>query len=565
MWKRSIRHSQLLARSRSSRIQPCSRTVRDHPWARALESQSIVVRHAWNWTKIKPDPKNPFFAKRSTNNSPQTAVILMRNADIPMLQIRPPVFMPATSEQVQHTLNIHLFMSDFNIEPRPLAFNALACSSTGLIHYIQIANQHLSLILPTYNITNGGRSPELIPTLLKTFLESAAYTKIGFGAYEDTLRIQDQYGITCKNILDTHWMAKVMGVGSANVGMLHDVFSDVHDVYIPGSISQLKNKGTPRAKAGAGAGSESEQLIDPRRWDWESHGNIELDRELVRCIAQDAFVTLSMYDNIINKKFKHGYQPPWTDPRQAALLARDFLLTSLPRGTLLPVRSIQHLLKGPFMSPDINMIDRDARALALVKHLIDQQDLNSDKADTTPFTFRDPSVLGRLVALPGVRSSEAILANHQSKKTLAAAFGCRIDELRLMQDSDMARKPDKIQDLECFLGVYDWLEFLPGAELDRIPARSVARDGSAVAGGRKEATLVALFLNFGTVAARHKEQPARTKQWVLQRIERLIQQGALLRDDGVIRIEPRFLRQLKRIERQEDRQRVVENKALMAN
>lgn len=235
---------------------------------------------------------------------------------------------------VQHTLNILLFMSDFNIEPRPLAFNALACSSTGLIHYIQIANQHLSLILPTYNITNGGRNPELIPTLLKTFLESAAYTKIGFGAYEDTLRIQDQYGITCKNILDTHWMAKVMGVGSANVGMLHDVFSDVHDVYIPGSISQLKNKGTPRAKAGAGAGSESEQLIDPRRWDWESHGNIELDRELVRCIAQDAFVTLSMYDNIINKKFRHGYQPPWTDPRQAVLLARDFLLTSLPRGTV---------------------------------------------------------------------------------------------------------------------------------------------------------------------------------------------------------------------------------------
>lgn len=564
MWKRSIRHSQLLARSRStSRIQPCPRTVRDQSWARSLESQSIAVRHAWNWTKIKADPKNPFFAKRSTNNSPQTAVILMRNADIPMLQIRPPVFMPATSEQVQHTLNILLFMSDFNIEPRPLAFNALACSSTGLIHYIQIANQHLSLILPTYNITNGGRNPELIPTLLKTFLESAAYTKIGFGAYEDSLRIQDQYGITCKNILDTHWMAKVMGVGSANVGMLHDVFSDAHDVYIPGNITQLKqNRGTP---GGAGAGSESEQSIDPRRWDWESHGNIELDRELVRCIAQDAFVTLNMHDNIINKKFKYGYQPPWTDPRQATVLARDFLLTSLPRGTLLPVRSIQHLLKGPFMSPNINAIDRDAQALALVKSLIDQQDLIADKADTSPFTFRDPSVLGRSVALPGVRSSESVLANHQSKKTLAAAFDCRIDELRLMQDSDMTRKPDKIQDLECFLGVYDWLEFLPGAELDRIPARSVAKDGSAITGGRKEATLMALFLNFGSVATRHKEQPARMKQWVAQRIERLVQQGALLRKEGVIRIEPRFLRRLKRIETQEDRQRVIENKALTAN
>ncbi|KAG0341433.1 hypothetical protein BG000_009134 [Podila horticola] len=493
----------------------------------------------------------------------------MRNADIPMLQIRPPVFMPATSEQVQHTLNILLFMSDFNIEPRPLAFNVLACSSTGLIHYIQIANQHLSLILPTYNITNGGRNPELIPTLLKTFLESAAYTKVGFGAYEDTLRVQDQYGITCKNILDTHWMAKVMGVGSANVGMLHDVFSDVHDVYIPGNISQLKNRGTPGAKAGgkAGAGSapELDQLIDPRRWDWESQGNIELDRELVRCVAQDAFVTLSMYDNIINKKFKYGYEPPWTDPRQTVLLAREFLLTSLPRGTPLPVRSIQHLLKGSFMSSNVNTIDRDAQALALVKHLIDQQDLIADKADTTPFTFWDPSVLGRLVALPGVRFSEAIISNHQSKKTLAAAFGCRIDELRLMQDSDMARKPDKIQDLECFLGVFDWLEFLPGADLDRIPARSVAKDGSAITGGRKEATLIALFLNFGAVATRHKEQPVRTKQWVLQRIERLVQQGALLRDEGVIRIEPRFLRQLKRIETQEDKQRVVENKALMAN
>lgn len=134
-----------------------------------------------------------------------------------------------------------------------------------------------------------------------------------------------------------------------------------------------------------------------------------------------------------------------------------------------------------------------------------------------------------------------------------------------MQDSDMARKPDKIQDLECFLGVYDWLEFLPGAELDRIPARSVAKDGSAITGGRKETTLMALFLNFGSVATRYKEQPVRTKQWVAQRIERLVQQGALLRKEGVIRIEPRFLRQLKRIETQEDRQRVIENKALMAN
>ncbi|KAG0343964.1 hypothetical protein BG004_004861 [Podila humilis] len=559
MWKRSLRHSRLISQNRgTARIQPWAHASRD-PWAANVETQSILVRHAWNWTKIKPDPKNPFFAKRSTNNSPQTAVILIRNADIPMLQIKPPVFMPATCDQAQHTLNILLFMSDFNIEPRPLAFNVLACSSTGLIHYIQIANQHLSLILPTYNMTNGGRNPELIPALLKTFLESSTYQKIGFGAYEDTLRLKDQYRIHCKNILDTHWMAKVMGIGSTNVGMLHDVFGNVHDVYIPGRIAQLmQDRGTPPSRTPP-LTTSAEQLIDPRRWDWESHGTIDLDRELVRCIAQDAFATLNMFDSINSKTLRFGYQPPWNDPQQTILHARDFLLTSLPRGTLLPVRSIQHLVKASFLSSEINAIDRDAQALALVKLLIDQQDLVTDKADTAPLSFHDPSVLGRHVALPGIRSSEAILGNNQSRKVLASAFACRPDELRLMQDSDMARKPDKIQDMECFLGVYDWLEFLPGAELDHLPpTRSPSslsssssvdtNNGPIVTGGRKEATVLALYLNFGAIASRHKEQPVKTKQWVQQRIERLVEQGVLLRQNNVLRIEPRFLRQLKRIE-----------------
>ncbi|KAG0359770.1 hypothetical protein BGZ54_009838 [Gamsiella multidivaricata] len=490
----------------------------------------MTVRHAWNWAKIKSDPKNPFFAKRSTKNTPQTAVILLSNAEIPMLQIRPPVFLPATSEQ-------------------------------GLIHYIQIANEHLSLIIPTYNISNGGTSPELIPVLLKTFLESSAYTKIGFGTYEDVLRIKDQYGITCKNIFDIHWMAKVMGIGSVNVGMLHNVFGDIHDNYIPGRIS----------KDGHVSEKEQEgQVIDPRRWDWESHGSIELSRELIRCIAQDAFVTLRMYDNIQERKFRPGYQPLLTDPQGMSAKAMDFLLTSLPRGTMIPVRSIHHLLKGPFMGSDINNVDRDAQALALVKLLVDRQELITDKNDTAPLTFKDPIDLSRRIALPGIRSSEAILTNPQTRKIAAEVFNCRADELRLMQDSDLTRKPDKIQDLECFLGVYEWLDFLPGAELDEPLDRRLQSGSNVSEGcGRKEATLLALFMNFGTVADRAKDQPTETKRWVAQRIERLVQQGALLRTggpQGLIRVNPALLRKLKRIETNVNRHHhVVENKALSAN
>lgn len=64
------------------------------------------IRHAWNWAKIKADPKRPFFAHRSTKNTPHTAVILLRNAEIPMLQNRPPVFVPENSEQGTTTLLI---------------------------------------------------------------------------------------------------------------------------------------------------------------------------------------------------------------------------------------------------------------------------------------------------------------------------------------------------------------------------------------------------------------------------------------------------------------------------
>ncbi|KAG9067921.1 hypothetical protein KI688_011512 [Linnemannia hyalina] len=510
-----------------------------------LDTRTTSLRHAWNWAKIKPDPKNPFFAKRSTKNTPHTAVVLLRNAEVPMLQIQPPVFMPSTSEEVQHSLNILLFMSDFNNEPRPLAVNVLACSSTGLIHYIQIANQHLSLILPTYNITNGGRQPELIPPLLKTFLESSAYTKIGFGAYEDSARIKDQYGIAIKNILDIHWMAKVMGIGSSSVGMLHDVFGEVHDVYIPGRIHPGGNHSRQADRQQVQQGRSQQQpqqspqegaIIDPRRWDWESHGNLELSRELVRCVAQDAFATLKMYDNIVNQKFKPGYQPGLIDPRITVDRARNFLLTSVPRGT------------------------RDALALALMRQLIDSRELVADRADPAPFSFQDPSILGRKVVLPGVRSSDAILSQQHSRKVIAEVFGCRPDELRLMQDSDMTRKPDKIQDLECFLGVYEWLEFLPGAELDE-PSSSVSRDrvqkrvgaqddtNATPTSSRKLPTLLALFLNFGTVARRANDRPVETKQWVIQRIEKLVQQGALLRStgpDGWIRINPSLLRRLKR-------------------
>ncbi|KAF9436090.1 hypothetical protein BGZ76_004828 [Entomortierella beljakovae] len=521
MWKKGIRPARLLYRSRSYGIQPCR-----HPFREQLAnsvSPSIIVRNTWNWTKIKPDPKNPFFAKRSTKNTPQTAGILLRNAGIPMLQLRPPVFYPSTSDQVQHSLNIMLFMSDFNVEPSPLALNVLACSSTGLIHYIQVANQFFSLIMPTYNITNCGKTPELIPPLLKTFLESASYIKVGYGAYEDTRRIADQYGIVPKNIVDIYWMTKTMGVGSTNVGMLHDAFSDIHDVYIPGRVNPDGSFSNPGQSGG--------RIIDPRRWDWESLGSNELPRELTRCIAQDAFATLHLYNNIQEQKFKLGYQPPLTEPSRAISHAKDFLLTSLPPGALIPIRSIHQLLKGPLMRTVASDVDRDAQALALVRLLIESMELVTDRADTTHVTFRDPSVLNRRVALPGVRSSETLLNNSYSKKVLTEVFGCRADELRLMQDSDMTRKPEKIQDLECFLGVYEWLEFLPGAELDDLT------DGSSpLKCGRKEATLLAMFLNFGTIAEKARINPVETKQWVSQRVESLVRRGVLLRTDDSQRV-----------------------------
>ncbi|KAG0213325.1 hypothetical protein BGX28_004663 [Mortierella sp. GBA30] len=549
------------------------------------EPRSVLIRHAWNWSKIKPDPKNPFFAQRSTKNTPQTAVILLRKADIPMLQIRPPVFMPATAEQVQHSLNILLFMSDFNIEPRPLAFNVLACSSTGQIYYVQIANQHLSLILPTYKLTNGGRNPELIPALLKTFLESSTYTKIGFGTYEDSMRVKDQYRITCKNILDIHWMAKVMGIGSTSVGMLHNVFGDIHDVYIPGRINHRHHLDSQPLVLNHGLKDTQQEgeLIDPRRWDWESHGDLELSRELIRCIAQDAFATLGLYDNIQLQKFKPGYLPLLVDPQRRVVLAREYLLKSLPRGTLLPVRSIHHLVKGSFMSPDISVADRDAQALALVKLLIENRSLVADRADSSPISFQDPSVLSRRVTLPGTRCSEAILANQQSRKIVAEAFNCRLDELRLMQDVDLSRKPEKIQDLECFLGIYEWLEFLPGAELDDSQEQLQERQGQLnsldqqnghprVATkptelcGRKEQTLLALFLNFGIIAERAKERPSETRLWVTGRIERLVRQGVLIRKDcqGLVRVNPVLVRRLKRIDEQSPRFHENENKILQA-
>ncbi|KAF9963020.1 hypothetical protein BGZ65_006462 [Modicella reniformis] len=484
-----------------------------------------------------------------------------------MLQIKPPVFIPANSEQVQYSINILLFMSDFNTEPRPLAVNALSCTSTGLIHYIQIANEHLSLILPTYNITDGGRRPELLPSLLKTFLESPSYTKIGFGAYEDAARIKDQYGITHKNIFDIHWMAKVMGIGSANVGMLHDVFGEVHDDYTPGRVE---------SDGHVSSNEQRGQLIDPRRWDWETHGSIELSRELIRCIAQDAFATLRMYDNIQDRKFKPGYRRQLTDFQKLSDQAREFLLTSVPRGALLPMRSFYHLLKGPFMSIEMNSVDRDAQALALVKLLIENKELVSGKGDTIPITFDDPTVLSRHVALPGVRSSEAILTNSYSRKIVSETFKCQPDELRLMQDSNMSRKPNKIQDLECFLGVYEWLEFLPGADLDEpeqlhlqepLDRRLQLGLNVHVVCGRKESALLALFLNFGTMTERFKDRPTETKQWVTQRISRLVQQDVLMRTDGpqgLVRINPALLRLLKRIEPRVFSQHVTENKALIA-
>jgi len=100
MWKRSIRNTRLLTRARTTRIQPCCHQYQELAWSSPpVETRTTSLRHAWNWAKIKPDPKNPFFAKRSTKNTPHTAVVLLRNAEVPMLQIQPPVFMPSTSEE----------------------------------------------------------------------------------------------------------------------------------------------------------------------------------------------------------------------------------------------------------------------------------------------------------------------------------------------------------------------------------------------------------------------------------------------------------------------------------
>ncbi|KAF9573496.1 hypothetical protein EC968_008472 [Mortierella alpina] len=360
--------------------------------------RSQTIRNAWNWSKIKPDPKKPFFAQRSTRNTPHTAVVLLRNADIPMLQIKPPVFMPATADQ-----------------------------------------------------------------------ESSAYSKVGFGAYEDAVRVKDQYGITCKNIFDIHWMAKVLGIGSTNVGMLHSAFGESHDDYIPGRIQHHHHPDNRHAIPTHNQSSalEQGQLIDPRHWDWESHGDIELSRELIR-------------------------------------------------------------LKGPFMGADFDSVVRDAQALALVKLLIENQSLIPDRTESTSLSFRDPTVLSRRVALPGIRSSEAILTSHQTRKVITEAFGCRVDELRLLQDADLSRKPDKIQDLECFLGLYEWLEFLPGAELEETKEQLLYRLSGAASVmepcGRKEQTLLALYMNFGSIAARAKDRPSETREWVRTRVERLVRQ-----------------------------------------
>jgi hypothetical protein len=225
------------------------------------------------------------------------------------------------------------------------------------------------------------------------------------------------------------------------------------------------------------------------------------------------------------------------------------------------------------MGTEVGSVDRDARALALVRLLIENNELEVGKGDTAPISFSDPSVLSRRVGLPGVRSSEAILANPHSRKIATQTFGCRPDELRLMQDSDLSRKPDKIQDLECFLGIYEWLEFLPGADLDEPePLDSLDRppryglSTTHVRCGRKEPALLALYLNFGAVAERSKDRPAETKQWAIQRIERLVQQGVLLRTEGLIRVHPALLRLLKKIEPKVhgQQQHTTENKALMA-
>lgn len=115
MWKRSIRHTRLLTRARTTRIVPCCHQYQELAWSSPPgETRTTSLRHAWNWAKIKPDPKNPFFAKRSTKNTPHTAVVLLRNAEVPMLQIQPPVFMPSTSEEGTKLIchDIFLYFTD---------------------------------------------------------------------------------------------------------------------------------------------------------------------------------------------------------------------------------------------------------------------------------------------------------------------------------------------------------------------------------------------------------------------------------------------------------------------
>ncbi|KAF9583994.1 Mitochondrial import inner membrane translocase subunit tim8 [Lunasporangiospora selenospora] len=489
------------------------------------------IRNTWNWTKIKADPKNPFFAQRSTKNTPQTAVILLRNADVPILQITPPVFMPSTAEQVQHSLNVLLFMSDFNAEPRPLALSVLSCSSTGQIHFICIANQDFTLILPTYQLTRGGRQPELLPPLLKTFLESKAYSKVGFGMYEDAVRIEDQYGIQCKNILDIHWMAKIMGVGSTSVGTLHEAFGAAHDGYTPG-FSDSQCGSLPRSNQQQPAMRNAHpQVIDPRRWDWESQGNLDLSRELVRCISQDARSTLQIYGNIQEKKFNLGYTPMTMDFESMSNPAREFLSTNIPRGILLPLRSMHRLLSASFLDSSMDPVSKDAHSIALVKYMIEHSRLVPDPVDTTPVSFQEPSVLSRCFALPGVRASEGLLSSQHSRKILAEAFGCRVDELRLLKDSDRSRKPDRIQDLECFIGIYEWLEFLPGAEKDAL--------GSCP--GRGESTVTTLMMNFGTVAEKAKAQPAEIKHWLSERLIKIPAMSSANFDEAAQRELSKFL------------------------
>ncbi|KAF9978319.1 hypothetical protein BGZ73_002910 [Actinomortierella ambigua] len=546
------------------------------------------IRSASIWSKIKPDPSKPFFARRSTKNTPNTVVILLRNANVPMMQKNPPVFMPTSADQVQHALNTLLFMSDFNIEPKPLAVNVLACSSTGLIHYLQIANEHLSLILPVYFITDGGQNPGNLPPLLRTFLESPTYTKVGFGAFEDARRLKEQYGINCTALLDIQWMARIMGIGATNVGALDRVFGDPRMPFIPGKVkdalpridfdsSQVTRGRDTRLLGGQVTAPElgkdrkeeedEDEVVDARRWDWEAHGDMHWTPELIRCVAQDAFVTLSMLDAIQKQRFRTGAGPPISNLDELAQEAQKFLLSSIPCGILVPMKSFHHLLRGgKILSDSLDLVERDAQALAIVRHLVDTGLLTADKADQqAALEFSHPSVLNRRVQLPGTQPSVELMANSRTRRRVAELFGCRTDELRLMQDSNWTRKPDKIQDLECFLGLYDWLELLPGA-LEPLEGMTTAatttaggkahvntivaerRDASSSISecGRYPAALLGLFLQFGALAEQTRQAPVETRRWAQQRMNRLIEQGFLVdSDSGLIRIHPTILRRLK--------------------